>query len=1003
MNRLTDMLVLLFVFCINSAKAQQLSFNHLSVNNGLSQGVNNCIYRDSRGYIWISSFDGLNRFDGVGCNVFRSSMSDTNGLRGTLFLNILEDKESNLWIGSNESLNFYNRKLNRFFSYRLKARKEDEQFYSPFYIDKEQRVWLQSRSEIFIFNPAGHSFKKISSSFTGGNLIVKTYPQQLYQTISKMIVANNNTADIWTGKVDGENVSWSSANLHLLGTRITTLLLRGKDSLWIGTSNGLYSFLLNNVQQPPVAKKVFNGLSISALHLETNGTFWVGTLQNGLFKTDALGEKISRQYISSPYNAYSISGNQVQYIYTDASFNLWVSTWGKGVDYTSLNKFRFNHYLSKEETVASSADNFIKSILKTKNEIWCGTQAGGILILDENKKIKQSLRNGLPPSIEYLCEGTGDKIWIATINGIYIADAVSKQINKLNALPQNLASLQFNYISRLKDDKMLLSSNAGLYIAEKGNNGFRITVARGVNPADVYLTTFSDQSGNIYISKAFKGFSVNKLSADSFITVKEFPVHSTIKCFSETNDSITWIGSTIGLLRFNNKQLTIEKIFTAADGLSNQYIYGVVPDGIYLWLSTNSGINRFNTKDLSVKLFSAGDGLQSNEYNTYSFSKTANNEILFGGVNGLNAFFPSDYKNFSVAPQLLLTDLQLNDTTYNSPVNCSELNSLSLSYKQNTISFRFTVIDYANAAGNSISYKLEGYDKGWVTAPNKTFIRYANLPPGNYTLQVKAFNADGIMAKDDYRFSVTIQTPWWQSNWFRLSLALAFIGLAVLIVSSYINRRLEKQRTEMEKQQAVEKERNRISRDVHDDLGSGLTKIAILSEVVKKQLSEPAKAKEQLDKIAVSSRELVDNLQDIIWVLNPKNDTLENLSSYIREYALKFFEPFAIQVHFNYPEQFAPVKLSEEQRRNIYLTVKESFNNIAKHAWCNKVTVSITASGNEILLKISDDGKGFDITSVRLFANGLKNMLNRIEQVGGTYAIVSEPGKGTVTRIKLTV
>jgi signal transduction histidine kinase len=182
---------------------------------------------------------------------------------------------------------------------------------------------------------------------------------------------------------------------------------------------------------------------------------------------------------------------------------------------------------------------------------------------------------------------------------------------------------------------------------------------------------------------------------------------------------------------------------------------------------------------------------------------------------------------------------------------------------------------------------------------------------------------------------------------------------------------------------------------MHDDLGSGLTKIAIMSEVVKKQIHEPEKAKLQLERISESSRELVDNLQDIIWVLNPKNDTLDSLAAYIREYALKFFEPFETITRFQYPQKFPDIKLSEETRRNIFLVVKESFNNIAKHAWCNKVTISISQASSRFRLEIEDDGKGFDTENVRLFGNGLVNMKNRIEQVGGEYTIGSQPGKGT--------
>jgi len=207
----------------------------------------------------------------------------------------------------------------------------------------------------------------------------------------------------------------------------------------------------------------------------------------------------------------------------------------------------------------------------------------------------------------------------------------------------------------------------------------------------------------------------------------------------------------------------------------------------------------------------------------------------------------------------------------------------------------------------------------------------------------------------------------------------------------------------LEKEQAVEKERNRISQDMHDDLGSGLTKIAILSEVVKKQISDPERAIQQLENISESSRELVDNLQDIIWVLNPKNDTLESLAAYIREYALKFFEPFGIDVQFIYPEKFGDIKLSEETRRNIFLALKESFNNIGKHAWCNKVKVCIKETNQAVGITIQDDGRGFDAARVRQFGIGLINMQHRIEQIGGQYQITSETGVGTKTKIEIPV
>jgi len=1003
-KKLTFLILLIFICCFSSVMAQQLYFNHLSVNNGLSQGVNKCIYRDSKGFVWISSYDGLNRFDGVNCISFRSSGNETNGLKGTLFLNILEDKNSNLWIGSNAGLNFYNRRNNQFQNFRIEGRSNDEQFYSPFYIDDKNNIWLQSNSDIFIFNPENNTFTLTEHFFSPGSLIIKPSPTEQYQPLQKIYAVNNNLPELWLGQVSGEKINWHSIQLSIPENRITALLPSGNNNFWIGTNNGLYQYQ-NNLQVKCINRFANKEIKdISTLHLDQNGTLWAGTLLQGLFKIDTTSATIIDQYLNSAYDNYALSGNQVQYINTDEKGILWVSVWGKGVDYTSINKFRFSHHVTKEEAVRAGVDNFIRSIVQINNEFWCGTQSNGILILDENKKIKQSFQNGLPLSIEHLYLDDNRQIWAATFEGLFMIDPLTKKVTKLPVRESgyDLTSNQYNYISGFKTGAMLASTNAGLFIIEKTNKNYHIKQVKGLSDAkDVFLTTYIDKLDQLYISRAFKGFTVYQIYTDSLVKLKEFPMEASIKCFSESADSNIWIGSTNGLIQFNKYELQVQELITTNEGLSNQYIYGIVSEGNHLWLSTNAGINRFDIRTKALKTFSSEDGLQSNEFNTYSSLRTNKGEFLFGGVNGLNSFFPSDLKNNSYTPQLILTGIQINDTSYRQVINPSEIKELKVDYQQNTIGFQFSVIHYANAAASKLSYLLEGYDKKWVTVASNTLIRYTNLPNGHYILKVKAINADGIEADNIYSLPILVRAPWWKSWWFRLLLILTLLGSMHFFSRSYLYRRLEKQRTELEKKQAVEKERNRISRDMHDDLGSGLTMIAILSEVVKKQLADPEKAKESLEKIAVSSRYLVDNLQDIIWVLNPQNDNLESLSSYIREYGLKYFEPMDVQIEFNFPEQFSNLHLGEEQRRNMFLTVKESFNNIAKYAWCNKVTVTIQESASEIRLCVEDDGNGFDVNKVRVFANGLKNMQNRIEQVGGSYSIISNPGSGTVTVIKL--
>jgi signal transduction histidine kinase len=205
------------------------------------------------------------------------------------------------------------------------------------------------------------------------------------------------------------------------------------------------------------------------------------------------------------------------------------------------------------------------------------------------------------------------------------------------------------------------------------------------------------------------------------------------------------------------------------------------------------------------------------------------------------------------------------------------------------------------------------------------------------------------------------------------------------------------------RKEAIVEERNRIARDMHDDLGSGLSKIWILCEVAKTQLQESDKTWVPLDRISTSSKELVDGLQDIIWVLNPREDSLESLSSYIREYAARFFEPLNSNVAFVYPEEIREARLTDVQRRNVFLIVKETLNNIAKHARCRSVVISIEQAPGEIILCLQDDGIGFDSEQVRRFGNGLRNMKSRMQEIGGSYLLESVPGKGTSVRLTIPV
>ena len=429
-------------------------------------------------------------------------------------------------------------------------------------------------------------------------------------------------------------------------------------------------------------------------------------------------------------------------------------------------------------------------------------------------------------------------------------------------------------------------------------------------------------------------------------------------------------------------------------------IYDIRPDSKgNWWIATKNGLVVYNENSGSFRRFTTADGLLNNDMDGTLFCR-GNGEMVFGNVNYITTFNPEKFLSaVANVPHEQVKEILVNEK----PVNWNGSGKLRFDYHSKNVSIKWALPDFSSPLHNQYYCRLQGIDTSWRYVGNTGEVQYANLSAGKYSVQLRAASANGVIAPNVIAIPFEIAPPFWKTAWFITLFSIAVVTIFGILIRYISQRNLKERLLLLEKEQAIEKERNRISRDMHDDLGSGLTKIAIMSEVVKKQIHEPEKAKQQLENISQSSRELVDNLQDIIWVLNPKNDTLESLAAYIREYALKFFEPFETDIAFNYPEKFSLVKLSEETRRNIFLVVKESFNNIAKHAWCNKVNISIVYDPGKVRLMICDDGKGFDPAEVRLFGNGLINMQSRIEQIGGKYEIESKKGGGTITRIIITV
>ena len=322
----------------------------------------------------------------------------------------------------------------------------------------------------------------------------------------------------------------------------------------------------------------------------------------------------------------------------------------------------------------------------------------------------------------------------------------------------------------------------------------------------------------------------------------------------------------------------------------------------------------------------------------------------------------------------------------------------SFRYDENNFQFEFTAVDIDNGKDLEFAYQLRGADADWIYAGDKRSAIYSSLGPGNYTFIIRAkLKGDTEWIEIKNPFSFIIATPWWQSWWFRLLVAASFVAIVIVSVRRYFQRKLEKQKVILEKQQAVEKERTRIATDMHDDFGASLSRIKFLSEKIQLEKDNPEKTNQDLGKISSFSDEMAEKMGEIVWALNQRYDYSGDMISFCRSYASEYLGDKNIKLRFE-SSDVAEIKINGEIRRNIFLVIKESLHNIVKHSKASEVLIRINID-KELQVVIQDNGKGFDAGAIRPFADGIENMKKRIEEIGGRFSLDGTQG----TRIEIQV
>jgi signal transduction histidine kinase/ligand-binding sensor domain-containing protein len=984
----------------------------VSEANGLSDDHVQCVLKDKSNLVWIGTADGLNVIDGSSITIFKHRNHDSTSLVNNNVFSLAEDGNGNIWVGCSEGLSCYLKQKKTFLSFvPAISTNAAPVFINSIVIDKKQRIWCSSDGGLMLFDPLKKNF------------------QPFFNT-----VPDKKNNDVFRNKLT-----------HMIADNV-------ENKLWLSTADGLWSFNLNTFRyQKEISAS--NDSSYQALFTyvfeSSDNKIWAATWGNGLEQLDKNTGQVTH-YLSAAESPRIVKCiNEVQQ--ADGNYILWLDgdllafdpstnfffhyakppqfpeiaeTWpcyqssdgwiwlasSSGLYiYTPQRQFFRHHYfsssISSQGVFFSELNNLLavggegKGFLKFYDKDWnIKRDFSWLLRLSDGGNANQSHAAALWLALQ------NNIFWISSSEGIVKTNTETGQSVWFRHKNGDSSTLPRNFISHLFFDSKktfwIFPWREGIWTMDtltgkckKMWDGF--IKINGKTKKLLIASAAEDKNGNIWMADLDEGIVLYERKTGKFSKpfVKEIgEMTNTGSIFYR--DGFLYSATGSSLLKWNEDSMHLQFIDLPPE--MSKAIYDICPDleGNW-WIATKNGLVVFNETKKTFNRFTSADGLLNNDMNGTLFCRK-DGTMLFGQANYITSFSPDEILSvISTVPDVRLQELLVN----NNSVKWNDPEALHLNYHSKNILFKWALPDFSNPFHNQYYCMLQGIDSDWRYIGNKGEVQYANLSPGKYTVQLKAASANGVVSPNIIMLSFIIKPPFWKTTWFIFLLSIATITIFGLTVRYISQRNLKEKLLKLEKEQAIEKERNRISRDMHDDLGSGLTKIAILSEVVKKQLNEPEKAKQQLENISESSRELVDNLQNIIWVLNPKNDTLESLAAYIREHTLKFFEPLGVETIFNYPEKFTLIKLSEEARRNIFLTIKETLNNIGKHAWCNTVELSIKKIEQGIQLTIKDDGRGFDANNIRPFANGLINMKNRIEQIGGKYEILSEPGKGTTTVI----
>ena len=951
------------------------------VEQGLPHNKVTALVQTHDGYLWVGTYRGLARFDGVEFTTFDDN--NTPELRSSRITGLYESPDGALWIGT-ESGDVSRYKDGKFTRIPLHPNWLTPRIYA---------IAGDSAGDVWLMNAAGQLARARDSE-------VITPPAGSVTNVISLARGNDGT--IWVGREgtlsrihNGRVFPDFSTNDYVQG------ICAARDGgLWVARNGGIRKWK-DGEWTTDLGAAPWNYGIVSTFIETSQGVLAAGTSDSGLWllfpdQTNAPPIHFDR--------STGLPSDWVISFWEDSEKSLWCGTGGGLVVLRASN-------LETLSPPDKWKDRAVLSVLATsKDGLWVGTEGAGLYRLEDGRWTNFTTTEGLANIYVWslAADDHGD-IWAGTWGGglfTLIGDKFSHVVH-LENFRTPIPALLYS------DDELWIGTTAGALRYGKGDVA-RFDAAAGEPFGDVRAIQRSP-SGALWFGTAGSGLVVRETNGSLHRFKKSDGLTSDfIECLRFEKDGALWIGTFGGgLNRLKDGKFAA---INRAQGLPNGVIGHIESDGLgYFWMGSYGGILRVNEKELNrcadgeiptvaFLTYGINDGLPTLECSEGlqpAGGRMPDGRILFSTAKGLVAVDPTGVKRNPLPPSVEIEEMRLDDK----PVAAGNSASpLEIPPGTHRIEFKYTALSFISPEKMQFKCRLSNIDTDWANVGSKRIATYNYIAPGAYSFQVTACNSDGVWNETGATLNFKILPYFWQTTWFHVLGGVLTVLAASGAVWFDTRRRMRRRLERVERQRDIERERSRIARDIHDDLGAQLTRITMISDSTRAEVSNPESAAAGLGKIYDTARELTRSMDEIVWAVNPRHDTLESLATYLEKFGHDWLASAGIRCRLDLPLQFPERHLSSEVRHNLFLAFKEALHNVVKHSGASEVSIRLSLCENSFEIAVEDNGRGFEVGDT--FApsasrgrvvpgNGIENMKQRLQSIGGNCAIQSVPGSGT--------